>query len=147
MVQARAVLTAEAGGAVRHEPDALCGTDLRAEVRALATGRKAEDAAGVAALRGVAWDDLVSRLHTRNTCANALNLTPCLVSQNAGKFAFGIAAFQGVDIGVAKSIRVDLPERNGTTIPVLFVCLVEKRKQTTASSQDSARGKRQKQGT
>jgi hypothetical protein len=108
MVQTRAVLTAEAGGAVRHEPDTLRGTDLRAEVRALATGRKAEDATGVATLRGVARDDLVSRLHTCNACANALNLTPCLVSQNAWKFAFRIAAFQGVDVGVAKSIRVDL---------------------------------------
>jgi hypothetical protein len=93
MADCLAILAGEARGAVRHSPSALCGADLGTQIRALSSGWETEDTVGIAALRGVARDNLVSWLHARDSLANALHFGASFVPQNTWELAFRVASF------------------------------------------------------
>ena len=83
----------EARRPVRHDSSALGGSDHRTEV---GLGGGAEDAVLILALRSVAGDDHVPRLHAGHALPHALHHGCRLVAQHAGEQTLGVVAVLGV---------------------------------------------------
>ncbi len=55
-------------------------------------------------LRGVTWDDNVTYFDSVDSFSDTFDDTGGFMTENAWKFAFGIASIESVDISVAKGI-------------------------------------------
>ncbi|MNF81573.1 hypothetical protein D3C84_638510 [compost metagenome] len=86
----------EAGGAVRHQPLALGGADLLAQVGLAGLAELA-----LAAFRGVERDDVIPHLDAGDALADGLDDAAALVAQDAGEDPFRIFTGQREGIGVA----------------------------------------------
>ncbi len=92
----------EAGGAVRHQPLALGGTDLLAEVGLAGFAEFA-----LAALGGVERDHVIAHLDAGDPFADRFDDAAPFVTENAGEDPFRILTGEGEGIGVADAGRDD----------------------------------------
>src|ERR1700730_13478741 len=105
VVQHGLALGREPGGPVGHEPLALGGADLLAQIGA---ARAAELA--LAALGCVKRDHVVAGAHARDTGSHLLDDASALVTQNRREQTLRVAPGQREGVGVADSGRDDLDQ-------------------------------------
>lgn len=101
MVNVVSILVVKALGPIRHHSLALRRSDCGAKIGLWAL---AEDTAWPGALRGVAWDDMITWLNACNSLADAFDDTASLVTQNTGEETFRIVSIQGIYICVTQRI-------------------------------------------
>mmetsp|Transcript_31059 Transcript_31059/g.51217 ORF Transcript_31059/g.51217 Transcript_31059/m.51217 type:complete len:289 (-) Transcript_31059:49-915(-) len=98
----------KSAGAIWHHTATLGAPNLWAKVGALSSRWETEDAVRLAALRGVAGDDLVARLQPRDAFADALHHRTGFVAQDAGEEPFWVLARKRVDVGVTQGVGMHL---------------------------------------
>jgi hypothetical protein len=99
------VLIMEAPGTIGHDTVTLGATNLGAEI---GLGALAKDARGLATLRSVARNHMITDSDRSDTFTNALDDTSSLVTENARKEPLRVLAIQSVNIRVAERVRDDL---------------------------------------
>ena len=99
MVNLVTVLVLEALGTVGHYSLPLSATDFGTQI---GPWRLTEDATGFAALGSVARYDVIARGNRHNARSARFDDTSGFVTKDAREETLGVAAIEGVNVGVAK---------------------------------------------